>query len=82
MDDEKTPRSMRTTLILDESLVAEAKRLSGIEDTVRLVREALRAMVARESARRLAKMGGVAAKAVAGRRRRVPRTIGANRGSK
>ncbi len=49
---------MRTTVNIDDDLLENAKRLTGIEGTTALVREALRALVERESARRLAKLGG------------------------
>ncbi|MDQ3752652.1 MAG: type II toxin-antitoxin system VapB family antitoxin [Actinomycetota bacterium] len=49
---------MRTTLALDDELVAEAQRLTGTSEKSALVREALRALIQRESARRLARMGG------------------------
>jgi Arc/MetJ family transcription regulator len=49
---------MRTTLALDDDLVAEAQRLTGTTEKTALVREALRALIQRESARRLARLGG------------------------
>lgn len=49
---------MRTTLSLDDDLVAEAQRLTGTREKSILVREGLRALIARESARRLARLGG------------------------
>lgn len=49
---------MRTTLALDEDLLAEARRLTGISEKTALVREALGALIERESARRLARLGG------------------------
>jgi Arc/MetJ family transcription regulator len=61
---------MRTTLNLDDELMAEAMALSGIDEKTQVLHEALRALIAREAGRRLAKMGGVAPKASAGRRRR------------
>lgn len=45
---------MRTTITLDDELLAEAQRLSGIDERPALLREALKALVERESARRLA----------------------------
>ena len=50
--------AMRTTLNLDDDLLSEAQRLSGISERTLLIREALRALVQRESARRLAALGG------------------------
>lgn len=49
---------MRTTLALDDDLVDEAQRLTGTREKTALVREALRALIERESARRLARLGG------------------------
>jgi Arc/MetJ family transcription regulator len=49
---------MRTTLALDDDLLARAIDLTGIEEKTALVREALNALVERESARRLARLGG------------------------
>ena len=51
---------MRTTLNLDDHLLEEARRLTGIEDRAALVNEGLRALVEREAARRLAALGGSA----------------------
>ena len=49
---------VRTTLALDDDLLAEAQRLTGTQEKSALVREALRALIERESARRLARLGG------------------------
>jgi len=49
---------MRTTLVLDDALVEEARALTGIEEKTALVRAGLEALIARESARRLAALGG------------------------
>ncbi len=49
---------MRTTLALDDDLLASARAYTGIEEKSALVREALRALIERESARRLALLGG------------------------
>ena len=49
---------MRTTLNLDADLVALARRLTGIEEKTALVHAGLEALIARESARRLAALGG------------------------
>jgi Arc/MetJ family transcription regulator len=49
---------MRTTLALDDDLVAEAQRLTGTREKTALVRQALQALIERESARRLARLGG------------------------
>ncbi len=49
---------MRTTLALDDDLLSEAQRLTGTNEKTALVREALGALIERESARRLARLGG------------------------
>lgn len=49
---------MRTTLILDDGLIERARGLTGVEEKTSLVHEGLRALIARESARRLAALGG------------------------
>ena len=49
---------MRTTLVLDDDLLAEAQRLTGMKEKTLLVREGLTALIERESARRLARLGG------------------------
>lgn len=49
---------MRTTLALDDDLVREAQRLTGVTEKAVLVRQALGALIERESARRLALLGG------------------------
>ena len=51
---------MRTTLNIDDDLLARAGRLSGIKGKTALVRAALEALIARESAKRLAALGGSA----------------------
>jgi Arc/MetJ family transcription regulator len=49
---------MRTTLALDDDLVAKAQAFTGLAEKSALVREALKALIERESARRLARLGG------------------------
>ncbi|HEX8942995.1 MAG TPA: type II toxin-antitoxin system VapB family antitoxin [Gemmatimonadaceae bacterium] len=49
---------MRTTINLDDALLEEARRLSGLQERTALLHEALRALISRESARRLARLGG------------------------
>lgn len=61
---------MRTTVTLDERLLTEAQRLTGVTEKSALVREGLRALVERESARRLARLGGSEPRVVAAPRRR------------
>ena len=62
--------AMRTTLALDDDLVAQAQELTGVTEKAALVREALKALIARESARRLALLGGSDPNDKAPRRRR------------
>jgi Arc/MetJ family transcription regulator len=49
---------MRTTLTLDDDLVAKAQKLTALTEKSSLVREALKALIQRETARRLARLGG------------------------
>ncbi|MFZ5834281.1 MAG: type II toxin-antitoxin system VapB family antitoxin [Pseudomonadota bacterium] len=51
---------MRTTIALDDELLADAKEYTGLTETSAIVREALKALVEREAARRLALLGGTA----------------------
>jgi Arc/MetJ family transcription regulator len=64
-------RSMRTTVTLDDDLLAAAAKVSGAADRSTLLHEGLKALIERESARRLARLGGTqpALKAAAPRRR-------------
>jgi Arc/MetJ family transcription regulator len=61
---------MRTTVVLDDELLDKAQRLTGITEKTALVREAMRALVERESSRRLAALGGSDPDAKAPPRRR------------
>lgn len=63
---------MRTTLILDDALVARARRYTGIAEKTALVHAGLRALIQREAARRLAALGGTMPDLEAPRRRRRP----------
>ncbi len=49
---------MRTTLNIDDELLSKAQQITGVTEKVSLVREGLRALIERESARRLARLGG------------------------
>jgi len=49
---------MKTTLNIDDDLLAEAERLTKISEKTALVRAGLEALIAREQARRLARLGG------------------------
>jgi hypothetical protein len=66
---------MRTTLNLDDRLIREAGRLTGRRAKTEVIHEGLRALITRESARRLAALGGSipGAKSPPRRRGRVPR---------
>lgn len=49
---------MRTTIALDDDLVRTAQEFTGMAERTALIREALKALIERESARRLASLGG------------------------
>ncbi len=49
---------MRTTINLDDDLLAEAASLTGINEKAELIREALRTLIRREAAQRLIRLGG------------------------
>ncbi|MCC6946453.1 MAG: type II toxin-antitoxin system VapB family antitoxin [Bradyrhizobiaceae bacterium] len=49
---------MRTTIALDDELIKKAEAFTGVREKSALVREALKALIERESARRLARLGG------------------------
>jgi Arc/MetJ family transcription regulator len=49
---------MRTTIALDDDLVHTAQEFTGVAEKTALIREALKALIERESARRLAALGG------------------------
>jgi len=51
---------MRTTINIDDALLARASELTGIREKTALVRTGLEYLIARESAKRLAKLGGTA----------------------
>jgi len=61
---------MRTTITLDDELIADAEAYTGIKERSALVREALKALVQREAARRLARLGGTEPDLTAPPRRR------------
>ena len=61
---------MRTTINLDDELLEEARRITGTKERTALVHEGLRALIERESARRLARLGGSEAQLRAVPRRR------------
>ena len=49
---------MRTTLIIDDALLAKAQELSGLQEKTAVLHAGLQALIARENARRLAALGG------------------------
>ncbi len=61
---------MRTTLALDDELVAKAQAFTGLTEKSSLIREALKALIARESALRLVRLGGTEPEILAAPRRR------------
>jgi Arc/MetJ family transcription regulator len=67
---------MRTTINIDDQLMAEATRLSGLAEKTAVVHRGLEALIARESARRLAALGGSQKTLKAPRRRRSNRRRG------
>jgi Arc/MetJ family transcription regulator len=62
---------MRTTIALDDELVAKAQEYTGITEKSALIRKALETLISREAARRLALLGGSQPDLVAPPRRRV-----------
>jgi Arc/MetJ family transcription regulator len=64
---------MRTTLILDDALVEKARALTGIREKTAIVHAGIEALIARESARRLAALGGTEPRLTAVPRRRTGR---------
>ncbi|MDM0057168.1 type II toxin-antitoxin system VapB family antitoxin [Variovorax fucosicus] len=61
---------MRTTLTLDDQLLDQAQLMTGLKEKSTLIREALKALIERESARRLALLGGTEPELEAAPRRR------------
>ena len=64
---------MRTTINIDDELLAKAIKLTGPMDRTAVLSDALRALIERESAKRLARMGGAQAALKAAPRRRTER---------
>lgn len=64
---------MRTTLNIDDSLLEKASKLTGVSEKTSLVRLGLEALIAIESARRLAALGGTEKSLRVAPRRRVDR---------
>jgi Arc/MetJ family transcription regulator len=49
---------MRTTIAIDDELLAKAQEYTGLQEKSAIVREALKALVEREAGQRLARLGG------------------------
>ena len=64
---------MRTTVAIDDKLLAKAREFTGLQQKSALLREALKALIERESTRRLARLGGIESRLKAIRRRRTAR---------
>jgi Arc/MetJ family transcription regulator len=64
---------MRTTVAIDDKLLAKAEEFTGLHEKSDLLREALKALIERENSRRLTRLGGIESRLKAIRRRRVPR---------
>jgi len=64
------PYVMRTTINVDDELIEEAQRLTGIKERTAVIHEGLKALIAREAARRLVRLGGSDPHAAAPPRRR------------
>jgi Arc/MetJ family transcription regulator len=64
---------MRTTVIIDDDLLERAREFTRLSEKTAVLHEGLRALIARESAKRLAALGGSDPRATAARRRRARR---------
>ena len=64
---------MRTTVAIDDKLLAKAREFTGLQQKSALVREALKALIERESTRQLSRLGGIESRLKAIRRRRTAR---------
>ena len=64
---------VRTTVTIDDALLAKAAELTGIGENAALLREGLRTLIRVESSRRLASLGGTDLQATAAPRRRAAR---------
>jgi Arc/MetJ family transcription regulator len=54
----KEATAVRTTINLDDQLLGKAQRITGMKERTALIHAGLRALIERESARRLARLGG------------------------
>jgi len=64
---------MRTTVAIDDKLLAKAREFTGLQEKSDLLREALKALIERENSRRSARLGDIESRLKAIRRRRTPR---------
>jgi Arc/MetJ family transcription regulator len=64
---------MRTTVAIDDKLLAKAREFTGLQEKSDLLREALKALIERENSRRSARLGDMESRLKAIRRRRTPR---------
>jgi len=62
---------MKATVNIDDRLLEQAQRLTGLKTRSALIREGMRALIERESARRLARLGGTEPQLKSVPRRRV-----------
>lgn len=65
-------KDMRTTINIDDELLAKARELTGIQEKTALVKEALKSLIAYEAGKRLAALGGTMKGLQQIRRRRTP----------
>jgi Arc/MetJ family transcription regulator len=63
---------MRTTVTIDEKLLEQAEKYTGVKERSTLIRMGLESLVQREAGRRLARLGGTLPDFVAPPRRRFP----------
>lgn len=63
---------MRTTMNIDDELLATARQYTGVTEKTALVRMGLQALIEKEAARALVKLGGTDPDATAAPRRRTP----------
>lgn len=66
--------TVRTTLNIEDKLIDSASKLTGIKEKTTLVKLGLEALIARESAKRLAKVGGTEKELKVMPRRRRPKS--------
>ena len=64
---------MRTTVAIDDKLLAKAQEFTGLQEKSALVREALKALIERETTRRVSRLESIESRLKAIRRRRTAR---------